>query len=156
MGVCVIAIKLQARWTLNCSLIPNSRDFSLLHHTQITYGALPASFPMVQEAPSQGKGAWAWSWPLTSIKCQGQNKACSYTSMSLLFREMASMNYLNLIKIVWAIFKKISFHFLGLIWRASIFGATVFIFTRYQPMSVCLCLPIVLQPLWTLAAFSVS
>jgi hypothetical protein len=36
-------------------------------------GANPASYPMgTRVSFTGGKAAWAWSWPLTSIKCWGE------------------------------------------------------------------------------------
>jgi hypothetical protein len=52
------------------------------------------------------------------------------TIYAVLFREIVSVNYWNLIKIVKSVLKEI----LGPIWRVQIFGGRMFIFTGQQPM----------------------
>jgi hypothetical protein len=49
------------------------QDFSPLHLVQTGSGAHPASYPMdTGGAFPGGKAAGAWSWPLTSNQCPGQ------------------------------------------------------------------------------------
>jgi hypothetical protein len=50
-----------------------ARDIRLLHSVQTDSGAQPASYPMATRISFPGgKAAEAWSWPLTSILCRGQ------------------------------------------------------------------------------------
>jgi hypothetical protein len=50
-----------------------ARNFSLHHCVQNGSGVHPASYPMGTRGSFPGsKAAGAWSWPLTSIWCQGQ------------------------------------------------------------------------------------
>jgi hypothetical protein len=62
-------------------LIPSrGKRFSLLHSIQTSSGAHPASYPVgTRGSFSSRKVAGAWSWPLTSIQCRGQ-EWWSYTS----------------------------------------------------------------------------
>jgi hypothetical protein len=58
------------------------KRFSLLHVVQTDSGVHPASYPMGKGGSLPVcKAARAWSWPLTSIYCQGQ-EWWSYTSTS--------------------------------------------------------------------------
>jgi hypothetical protein len=50
------------------------------------------------------------------------------------FREMFSINYLNLIQIVGAIFEKTSLYILGPILLVPVFGYRMSIFTGHRPM----------------------
>jgi hypothetical protein len=48
-------------------------NLSLHHRVQNGSGAHPASYPMVtRDSFRGGKEAGAWSWPITSIQCRGQ------------------------------------------------------------------------------------
>jgi hypothetical protein len=68
-------------WTAGVRFPAGARDISLLHSFQTGSGAHPASYPMgTGSCFSGGKAAGAWSWPLTSIKCRGQ-EWWSYTSI---------------------------------------------------------------------------
>jgi hypothetical protein len=59
---------------------PAVQDFSFLHSVQTGSGTQPASYPMGTGGSFPGgKAAGAWSWPLTSIQCRGQDR-WSYTS----------------------------------------------------------------------------
>jgi hypothetical protein len=61
-------------------LLVGARDFSLLFSLQTSPGAHPASYLMGTGASlPRSKAAGAWSWPLTSILCQGHEWWC-YTS----------------------------------------------------------------------------
>jgi hypothetical protein len=50
------------------------------------------------------------------------------------FREMMSMIFCNLIKIVWVIFEKTAILFWGPIYRVPVLGARMLIFTAYWPV----------------------
>ena len=67
-------------WMAGIWFSAGSPDFSILRSIQTGSGGNPASYPMgTQNSYLMGRAASAWSWPLTSIKCQGQ-EWCSYIS----------------------------------------------------------------------------
>jgi hypothetical protein len=54
-------------------------DFSLHNRVQNGSAAHPASYPMgTRDSFPGGEAAGAWSWPLTSIQCRGQECAEIY------------------------------------------------------------------------------
>jgi hypothetical protein len=55
----------------------------------------------------------------------------TFLKISPIFREMMSMNFWSLIKIVQAVFEKIAILFWGSIWRVPVLGARLLIFTTY-------------------------
>jgi hypothetical protein len=59
--------------TISVWFLRGAGNFSLQHHVQTGSGAHPASYPVGTGGSFPGgKATGAWSWPLTSILCQGQ------------------------------------------------------------------------------------
>jgi hypothetical protein len=57
-------------------------NFSLHHRVQNGFGAQPASYPMgTRGCFPGGKVTGAWSWPLTSMECQGQKMSGAILSL---------------------------------------------------------------------------
>jgi hypothetical protein len=67
-------------WTAGVRSQAQASYFPLLHNIQIGSGAHQTSYPLgTGDSFPEGKVAGAWSWPLTSIQCRGQDW-WSYTS----------------------------------------------------------------------------
>jgi hypothetical protein len=63
-------------WGVTVRVPVRSRTF---HIIQIGSGVHPTSYPMGTEDPFPGgKAAWAWSWPLISTSCRGQETVDLY------------------------------------------------------------------------------
>jgi len=63
---------LRAGWS-GVTVSAGAGNFSVHRRVQKGSGAHPASYPMdTRGSFTGGKAAGAWSWPLTSVKCRGQ------------------------------------------------------------------------------------
>ena len=71
-------ISLRYRWTVRGSKLGRSTRFFPLRNVRTSFGAHPASYTMAQGFFLGGKVARAWSSPLISVQCQGQERVELY------------------------------------------------------------------------------